>query len=82
MKRLKCSKYNKNRSSTKWVDLDNQYKIVLIEAKHKYYRNIGKNLKTSNPSEWYSKVKRMCSYDQEKLDPIVCNEIEAIKKAD
>ena len=78
LKRLKCREYNKHRSSTKWVDLNNQYKIVLTEAKHKYYKDIVKDLKTSNPSQWYSKVKRMCSYDQEKFEPIVCNEIETL----
>ena len=28
--------------------------------KEKYYQNIVADLKTSNPSKWYSKVKRMC----------------------
>ena len=60
------------------MDLNNQYKIVLTEAKHKYYRDIVKDLKPSKPFQWYSKVKRMCSYDQEKFEPIVCNEIETL----
>ena len=61
LKRLKCREYNKHRSSAKWVDLNNHYKIVLTEAKHKYYKDIVKDLKTSNPSQWYSKV-RGCAH--------------------
>ena len=34
-----------------------------------------KDLKTSNSSKWYSKLKRLCSYDQEKNDQIICEEI-------
>ena len=41
-----------------------------------YYTNIIKDLKLSNPSQWYSKLKRICSYDQEKYEPIMCSEIE------
>ena len=39
-----------------------------------------KDLKLSNPSQWYSKLKRICSYDQEKFDPITCSEIEDLPK--
>ena len=39
-----------------------------------------KDLKVSNPSQWYSMLKRICSYDQEKFDPIKCSEIEDLPK--
>ena len=80
LKRLKGREYNKHRSSKKWSDLKDQYKLALIKAKHTYYSNIVKDLKLSNPSQWYSKLKRICSYDQEKFDPLVCNEIELLSK--
>ena len=32
-------------------------------------------MKKSKPSQWYSKLKRLCSYDQEKNEPIICEEI-------
>ena len=35
-----------------------------------------KDLKLSNPSQWYSKLKQICSYDQDKYEKIVCSEIE------
>ena len=30
----------------------------------------------SNPSQWYSKLKRICSFDQNKYEPIICDEIQ------
>ena len=75
IKIIKCREYRKHRMSKKWADLDLKYKSVLGEAKEKYYTNIVKDLKISKPSQWYSKLKRMCSYDQEKYEPIICDEI-------
>ena len=76
LKRLKAREYRKHRSSTKWKSLNEVYKTSLGEAKTKYYKNIVKDLKLSNPSQWYSKLKRICSYDQQKFEPLVCSEIE------
>ena len=78
LKRLKCREYNNHRSSIKWKDLNDKYKEALIQAKSQYYKNIIKDLKVSNPSQWYSKLKRICSYDQEKHDPLVVAEIELL----
>ena len=64
LKRLKGREYNKHRASQKWLELDRKYKLALVQAKQKYYTNIVKDLKLSNPSQWYSKLKRICSYDQ------------------
>ena len=30
-----------------------------------------KDLKTSKISQWYSKLKRLCSYDQKKSEPVI-----------
>ena len=35
-----------------------------------------KDLKISNTSQWYSKLKRLCSYDQQKLEPVI---VESLK---
>ena len=78
LKRLKCRKFNKHRSSVKWKDLNDKYKEALIHAKSQYYKNIVKDLKISNPSQWYSKLKRICSYDQEKHEPLEVAEIELL----
>ena len=36
------------------------------------------DLKLSNPAQWYSKLKRICSYDQERYEPLVCEQIESL----
>ena len=76
LKRLKSREFNKHRSSKKWNDQNERYKKVLKQEKTKYYANIIKDLKQSNPSQWYSKLKRICSYDQTKYEPLNCGEIE------
>ena len=45
------------------------------EAKSSFYQNMIKDLKTKNPSQWYSMLKRMSSYDQGKAEDIVVTEI-------
>ena len=56
----KCKReYYKNQKSQKWQDLYSRFKLKCKEAKEKYYTNIVQDLKESNISQWYSKVKRM-----------------------
>ena len=76
LKRLKGPDYSRHSKSAKWTKIDEQYKSAIIEAKKKYYKNIIKDLKLLNPSQWYSKLKRICSFDQEKYNPIFCEEID------
>ena len=73
---MKCREFNKHRSSDKWHKLNKVYKNALTTSKTKFYNDIVKDLKLSNPSQWYSKLKRICSFDQERYEPIVCEEIE------
>ena len=63
LKRVKSREYHKNRKSLKWMELNKEYKKEAAQAKNKYYREIIKDLKTSNVSQWFSKLKRLCSYD-------------------
>ena len=76
LKRIKCREFSKNRSSEKWKSLDEKYSEEVDNAKKNYYDNIIKDLKTSKPSQWHSKLKRLCSYDQLKSEPII---VESIK---
>ena len=76
LKRLKSREYSKNRCSLKWRDLNLRYKKVVSLAKKSYYKKIIKDLKTSNTSQWYSKLKRLCAYDQQKLEPVT---VESLK---
>ena len=76
LKRLKCREYSKNRCSQKWRDLNQRYQKEILRAKNKYYKKIIKDLKTSNTSQWYSKLKRLCAYDQQKFQPLI---VESLK---
>ena len=82
IKRLKSREFNKNRKSVKWRELNNRYKKEVSLAKRRYYKNIIKDLKTSNVSQWYSKLKRLCSYDQEKREPVVVESIKHLSNQD
>ena len=44
-------------------------------AKSNYYTNIVSDLKTSNPGQWLSKLKRMSSNDQAKSENVHVEEI-------
>jgi hypothetical protein len=45
------------------------------ELKEQYYENIVQDLKESNVSQWYSKLKRMSSIDPTKQDKVVVQDI-------
>ena len=55
--------FHKNKKSEKWAKLKEQYLLKCASEKEKYYENIVSDLKSSNPSKWYSKVKRMAGQD-------------------
>ena len=56
--------------------MDESYKKVVKIEKKKFYKKIVKDLKQSNPNQWYSKLKRLCTYDMEKQEAIVCEQLE------
>ena len=60
--------YTKNKKSPKWLTLREEYLTECAKCKEKYYENIVEDLKISNPSQWYSKLKRMSSHDQAKSE--------------
>ena len=70
LKRKKSREYQKNRKSIKWRELNLQYQKEVAAEKRKYYRNIVKDLKTSNISQWYSKLKRLCANDKHKSETV------------
>ena len=53
--RKKKREYVKHRKSEKWKRLNEQFQTKCKQAKASYYTNIVEDLKTSNPSQWYSK---------------------------
>jgi hypothetical protein len=62
---------DRNQENTvKWKELNCKFEKEVTAAKNNYYKNIVKDLKMSNPGRWYSILKRICSYDQHKSDPV------------
>ena len=86
MKTLKRQKknreYRKHRSSAKYKELNIQYQKEISAAKNSYYKNIIKDLKHSKPNQWYSKLKRLCSYDQQKSEPIIVDSMKELSDSD
>ena len=68
--RQRKREYNKNKRSEKWLKLNEQFLERADRLKKEYYKNRVEDLKTSNTSQWYSKLKRMSSLDQTKEDEI------------
>ena len=56
--------YRKHKKSVKWQTLDEQYRQMCEKAKQSYSKNIVNDLKLSNCTQWYSKIKRMSSHSQ------------------
>lgn len=75
LKRQKSREYGKNRKSPKWKILNLKFNKEVSSAKKNYYKNIVKDLRLSNPGRWYSILKRICSYDQHKSDPVIVGTI-------
>ena len=70
--RKRKREYIKHKKSKKWQYLNSKFEEKCSEEKEKYYINIVEDLKTSQPGQWYSKLKRMSSHDQAKTEePIV-----------
>ena len=62
----KCKReYSKRKKSFRWNKLMDEFREKCEKAKQNYSSNIVNDLKTSNPSQWYSKIKRMASQSQD-----------------
>ena len=73
----KCEYYKKKKSQ-KWLELDKKFKLKSKKAKHSYYTNIVKDLKKSQPRQWYSKLKRMSSINSEKSERIIVQSMQSL----
>ena len=61
--RARKREYSKRKKSEKWIKLNDLFQERASVLKKTYYRDMVEDLKTSNVSQWYSKVKRMSSID-------------------
>ena len=66
--------YHKERRSEKWKIMNKMFKKEVKSAKAKFYQKTVADLKTKNPGQWYSCLKRITSYDP-KDDQINIDEI-------
>ena len=63
--RARKREFFKHQKSEKWIKLNQEFLQKCSEEKEKYHKNIVQDLKESNISQWYSKVKRMAGQDQQ-----------------
>ena len=73
--RKRKEEYRRHRRSLRWRTLNKEFKSRLALAKSNFYTNRIKDLKQGDPRQWYSKLRRLCSYDQKKSEDLVCAEI-------
>ena len=59
--RLRKREYTKRKKSEKWHELNKLFHERAQELKESYYKDRIEDLKTSNVSQWFSKMKRMSS---------------------
>ena len=74
--RARKREFLKNKASEKWIKLDIEFKKLCENEKVKYFENIVKDLKDSNPGQWYSKLKRMSGQEIKKAENISIPELE------
>ena len=80
--RRRKREFYKNRKSLKWRTLDEKFKQRCTEEKANYYNSMVKDLKTSQPKQWYSKLKRMSSIDQTKNEDVLVENIASMSNKD
>ena len=73
--RKRKREYLKHKKSAKWKKLNSDFEELSNQLKESYYETMVQDLKTSNPSQWYSKVKRMSTINQTKDEEIIVEQI-------
>ena len=79
----KCKReFFKHQKSEKWITMKQQFDDKCEKAKEDYYQNTVDDLKSSNPSQWYSKIKRMGGLGGCQTDAIKVEELEGLSDVD
>ena len=73
--RKRKREYRKNKKSNKWKRRNCQFLTKYKKAKQDYSTNMVNDLKESDPSQWYSKIKRMSSHNSEKEEDTAVQEM-------
>ena len=75
----KCKReFFRNHKSQKWKNLKQKMKEKCEKAKNRYYKNMVEELKESNPSQWYTKVKRMGGLPDSRSGNIMVEELSGL----
>ena len=73
--RMRKREYAKRKKSKKWIMLNEEFNKRVIMLKESYYENVIDDLKTSNVSAWYSKIKKMSQIDSKDQGTVQVHEI-------
>ena len=73
--RRRKREFYKHKRSARWEELNRLFELKCAEEKRKYYNNIVSDLRESNISQWYSKVKRMSGQDQNSCADLTVDEL-------
>ena len=82
MDRKREREFHKNRRSEKWKSFNKVFKQHVKVEKHEFYRKITKDLLGKNSSQWYSSLKRMTNFDQQKKEKVIIQEINHLSDTD
>ena len=67
--------FHKERRSEKWKVLNKLFKKEVKDAKARFYKEAGADIKLKKPGQWYACLKKITSFDQQKNDQPVVDEI-------
>ena len=73
--RRRRREFNKNRRSKKYQSLQKEYNSKCSSAKKKFFVSMIRKVREANPGQWYSLLKRISKYDQEKTEQLQIEEI-------
>ena len=73
--KLRRREYRHNRRSKRYLELQQHYKIKCKQEKKKFFKKMVRQVREANPSQWYSLLKRIGNYDQEKSNEFQISEI-------
>ena len=67
--------YRKERRSDNWKNLEKAFKKEMKSAKSQFYSKTVSELKLKKPGEWYKCLKKISSYDQQRSEQPIIDEI-------
>ena len=73
--RKRRREFHHNRRSSRYLTLSRQYQAKCKQEKHKFFKNIVRQAKESNPNNWYRLLKRISNHDSGQKKSIVIEEI-------